>query len=127
MLTKCYHCGSEFDRDTCPDCRAGLGPDPRIVSHVYEAVDHTDDEVYHTLGLWATLDAACRAIRPFEDRPGDLCEYSHEDGDYFQVIIWSRRLNEFDTKRQEVARFEWSRDYDETADEFCWKMREVIG
>ena len=62
------------------------------MEHIYEVVDSTDDEIYHTLGLFFSFEDALATIRDLEEPPVDdpegevtLSVYKRTTGS----LIWS--------------------------------------
>lgn len=88
------------------------------ITHIYEAVDSTNDEIYHALGVWLNLDDAINEISKFKKDPTSLDEFGHSDEGSFSVCIYKRKIgfSELDTL---VHRFEWGESY--FVDDYVWE------
>ena len=76
---------------------------------IYEAIDHTDDEMYYPIGLWLTLDDAIAALEQCAD-PSDLGSdgYEWEEG-FCRVEIRERHIGwpNHDLGNRKVAEVTW--------------------
>lgn len=87
---------------------------------VFEIVDSTSDEQYWTLGMFPTLDDALAALDGCtpEDMPGDHDEYEG----VCRVEVREHKYGWGGTGKCVHAR-EWTSEYNETADEYEWRIR----
>lgn len=93
----------------------------------FEAVDITGIEMYHTIGVWPTLEDALAAFADCQD-PKDIpgsdgydCDYEHEG-----VCTVEIRERPFGWGGIGIpkATLRWENVYDEAADEFKWRRTE---
>ena len=100
---------------------AGAGESsPAPDGSVFEIVDSTIDEQYWTLGMFPTLADALSALDGCtpEDMPGDHDEYEG----ICRVEVREHKYGWGGTGKCVHAR-EWTSEYNETADEYEWRIR----
>ena len=92
------------------------------LEYIYEAVDHTSDEMYHTLGVWRDLHTAIQFIRSFKDDPSGLDTYGFVE-DRFEVRIWRRPIDTMKPNGFPAVVFMWDIDFED--DDLPWKMKQI--
>lgn len=93
------------------------------MTSIFEAVDTTGIETYHTLGVWPTLEDALAAFADCQD-PGDIA--GSDDYDYEGVCTVEIRERPFGwcDSGKPRATLRWENVYDEKTDEFKWRRTE---
>lgn len=89
------------------------------MKNIFEAVDHTDEEMYFTIGLWPKLEDAIKAIEGCK-QPCDFSDQDHEE--YCKVEIRARVIG-FSDIGETVATIEWELNYNEAEDEYQWERK----
>lgn len=86
---------------------------------VFEVVDATNEDQYWTLGVFSTLPDALIALdgRTPDDMPG-----GHDDYDDFCMIQIRERKYGWSDGGNVVRVREWTRDYNESTDEYAWTL-----
>ena len=91
-------------------------------THVYEAVDCTNDEMYFPVGIWHSLEDAANAC----DGDEPPCDEQSGDDDRIVVEIRERAIG-FSEHGKRVASFEWERDWDNDPLGVDWKRVQKEG
>lgn len=74
------------------------------MSHVYEVVDSTDDEMYFTIGIYSTLELALAAL----DQPNPPETFHcHGDWGYAEFEVRRRPLNAYSEHGRTAASVTW--------------------
>ena len=93
-----------------------------MITKVFEIVDHTNDEVYFTQGLWPTLEEAIEAIEDLE--PNDLDSFDSAE-DYCRVQIHERKFGYHDLGHC-LYTVEFTGRYDAERDDYVWDRRDFF-
>lgn len=89
------------------------------ITHIYEAVDQTNDEMFFPVGVFLTLNDAVSAIMEHAADPCQLDDADQSVGGYFTVNIHKRKLGVSGIGPC-VNTFRWEKRYIEADDSYTW-------
>lgn len=89
------------------------------IKHVYEVRDTSNDEIYHSLGVFVSLDEVKEQLLNFDKDTGT----TETDDDYEEISVY-RRLNGWDDGGKLVFTISRERNYQEETGNFVWETVE---
>ncbi len=92
------------------------------ITHVYEAVDQTNDEMYWQVGVWLDLRTAISEIEKYADNPHPLDYHDSMDGGHFQINIHQREIGFGFSTGKCVCSFIWQEKYDTEHNKYVWRL-----